>query len=398
VDAFAQLARYLSGVPGRKSIIWMSASFPLGIFPDSDLFDAFSETRNYTALLKKTANLLAEAHVSVYPVDVRGLTTEAVFGASAMLNPVGGPGSATPVPAAAGNSGALANTGANAAQSTPMMQATHESLEAQVGDHSTMDEIAADTGGKAFYNTNGIKEAIQSAAEQGSNYYMLSYTPANHNYDGKFRKLKVQLAAKGYHIVYRRGYFADDPFAPIPEEKDALARDVGVAAMQHGSPQSHQIVFATRVIPVGKPVKVDPAKDASGKKPKKNAPVITAVQHYAVDYAIAGPQLHFVDQGNVHHGVLAFMASAFDDDGKSLSRVATRTTSDLKPSSYKDVMVGGFRIHQEFDVPVNATSLRLGVEDELNRRLGTLEISLPVPQPPEQAGLRAKTLPDIEPD
>jgi hypothetical protein len=61
-------------------------------------------------------------------------------------------------------------------------------------------------------------------------------------------------------------------------------------------------------------------------------------------------------------------------------------------------MVGGFRIHQEFDVPVNATSLRLGVEDELNRRLGTLEISLPVPQPPEQAGLRAKTLPDIEPN
>ena len=117
-----------------------------------------------------------------------------------------------------------------------------------------------------------------------------------------------------------------------------------------------------------------------------------------MDYAIAGPQLHFVDQGNLHHAVLAFMASAFDDDGKSLSRVASRTTSDLKPSSYKDVMVGGFRIHQEFDVPVSATSLRLGVEDELNRRLGTVEISLPVPQPPEQAGLRAKSLPEIEPD
>jgi hypothetical protein len=117
-----------------------------------------------------------------------------------------------------------------------------------------------------------------------------------------------------------------------------------------------------------------------------------------VDYAIAGPQLHFLAQGTLHHAVLAFMASAFDDDGKSLSRVATRTTSDLKSSSYNDAMVGGFRIHQEFDVPVNAVSLRLGVEDELNRRLGTMEISLPVPQPPEQARLRAKALPDIEPD
>ena len=66
--------------------------------------------------------------------------------------------------------------------------------------------------------------------------------------------------------------------------------------------------------------------------------------------------------------------------------------------NYRDVMVGGFRLHQEFDVPANAVSLRLGVEDELNRRLGTVEISLPVPPPPKEAGLHAKTLPEIEPD
>jgi len=91
-------------------------------------------------------------------------------------------------------------------------------------------------------------------------------------------------------------------------------------------------------------------------------------------------------------------ASAFDDDGKQLSQVASRTTADLKASSYRDVMVGGFRLHQEFDVPVNAVSLRLGVEDELNRRLGTVEISVPVPPLPEEAGQHTKTLPDIEPD
>jgi len=165
------------------------------------------------------------------------------------------------------------------------------------------------------------------------------------------------------------------------------------------SAQFSQFKIVNKCKSPGKPVKVDPAKQAAaGKKPKKNAVVITEVQHYAVDYAIAGPQLHFVDQGNMHHGVLAFMASAFDDDGKQLSRVASRTTSDLKASSYRDVMVGGFRLHQEFDVPVNAVSLRLGVEDELNRRLGTVEISLPVPPPPEEAGLHANILPEIEPD
>ena len=59
---------------------------------------------------------------------------------------------------------------------------------------------------------------------------MLSYTPANRNYDGKFRKIKVALATKGYHLAYRRGYFADDLSAPQKQEKDALSHDIGAAA------------------------------------------------------------------------------------------------------------------------------------------------------------------------
>jgi hypothetical protein len=119
--------------------------------------------------MKKTANLLAEAHVAVYPVDARGLMTESVFEASSMVNPAAAtPGSLAPAPAGATNT--LANTAANARNPSPFIQSTHESLENQVGDQSTMDQIAADTGGKAFYNTNGITEAIETAVEQGSNY------------------------------------------------------------------------------------------------------------------------------------------------------------------------------------------------------------------------------------
>ena len=61
--------------------------------------------------------------------------------------------------------------------------------------------------------------------------------------------------------------------------------------------------------------------------------------------------------------------------------------------------VVGFRLHQEFDVPINATSLRLGVEDELNRKLGTMEISLPVPPAPDEpTTAKARALLEIEPD
>jgi hypothetical protein len=101
----------------------------------------------------------------------------------------------------------------------------------------------------------------------------------------------------------------------------------------------------------------------------------------------------------MHHGVLDFMASSFDDDSKALSRIASGTVADLKPSSYQDTMIGGFRLHPEFDVPTNAASLRLGVEDELNRKLGTVEISLPVPQAADKPNTaKVLVLSEIEPD
>jgi hypothetical protein len=279
-----------------------------------------------------------------------------------------------------------------------MAKLTHESIESQELDQSTVNQIAQDTGGKAFFNTNGVKEAIQTAVEQGSEYYMLSYTPTNRNYDGRLRKINVALAGRGYHLAYRRGYFADDPFSPLRQEKDALAHDVGVASMQHGSPQSHQILFATRIVPIGKPVKVDAPRQTQSKKDK--GPVIAEVQHYSVDYAIAAPQLQFSVEGDTHHGTFDFMASTFDDDGKALSRTASRIVADLKPQSFRDVMAGGFRVHQELAISVNAASVRLGIEDELNRKLGTVEIPLPVPPPPDQpsAAKAHRTLPEVEPD
>jgi len=139
VDGFAQLARYLSGVPGRKNVVWLSASLPLGSFPNNDLFNAFNDTRNYSELMRKTANLLADAHVAVYPVDVRGLMTQAVFAASNARNPAGAPAPGSLAPTGGQNSGTLANIAANAQSPNPLLQDTHESLEDQVSDQSTMD-------------------------------------------------------------------------------------------------------------------------------------------------------------------------------------------------------------------------------------------------------------------
>jgi hypothetical protein len=137
---------------------------------------------------------------------------------------------------------------------------------------------------------------------------------------------------------------------------------------------------------VGKPVKGSAAQ-------KK-----VEVQHYAIDYAVAGPQLGLTPNGTMQRATLDFMASAFNDDGSIATRTAFKTTSDLKPAAYQDMIIGGLRMHQEVDVPANAVSLRLGVLDELSRHFGSLELPLPLKAPPDEAAARARALPPIEPD
>jgi len=402
LDAFAQLARYLSGIPGRKNVIWISGSFPISIAPNPSFSQLQGVVRNYTADIKNTSNLLAQSHVAVYPVSAKGSVTQTMYSAAnnGEYVPPQVAGSLTPISAGAGNP-ALANTSTSLPMPSRMQDETRQFRETQAAELAAMDQVAADTGGKAFYGTNKLDEAIESAVDQGSHYYTLSYSPSNKRYDGGFRKIKISIERKGYHLAYRQGYYAIDPNAPLKETNDP-SRKVGLAAMQQGSPQSHQIIFAARVVRLGKPKKVDTplATPSAAKEKKKNGQHgPTEMQHYSIDYAVNPADLLFTstDTG-LHRSVLNFMITAFNDDGRLVASLASTATSDLKPANYKAVMTGGFRLHQELDVPVDAVSIRLGVEDETSNHIGTMEIPLPVPALPEVPRTEAHALPPIEPD
>jgi hypothetical protein len=269
----------------------------------------------------------------------------------------------------------------------------------RMGERATMKQLAADTGGQAFYNTNDIAQAVNTAAEQGANYYALSYTPANKKYDGSFRKIKVSLSDKKYHLAYRTGYYAVDPYAQAKPTKN-LASSLAMAAMQQGSPQSRQIVFAARVVPLGKPRVVKdtvPEKTSSRKQKEKTSPV--EMQHYAIDYAVTASDLRFnATSTGTYHDVLHFMITAFDDEGHMGASQISQLDTDLKPEVLRDITAAGLRLHEEIDVPVKSVSMRLGVEDVANSHIGTIEIPLPVKAPPEEPMVARRALPAIEPD
>ena len=403
VDAFAHLARYLSGIPGRKNLVWLSGSFQLGIYPDSKGDSPFIQARSYSDQLKRVANLLEEAHVAVYPVDVRGLVTNPLFAANTndVLSPISMQAS-TPTGVTPGGGVTFAGAGrpVNNAVAVSVMQDQNEQFGlAQIGERATMNQIAADTGGQAFYNTNDISKAIRTAAEQGSNYYALSYTPTNKNYDGGFRRIKVSLPGKKFHLAYRSGYYALGPSAPAKASKD-LNSSLAVAAMQQGSPQSRQIVFSVRVVPEGKPyVPSNAAEVTTGKSKRKKGSRPEEMQRYSIDYAVAANDLRFSSSpaGNFQNSI-NFMITVFDEDGKLVAAQNSRAAIDLKPQGFRDVMLGGLRVQQQIEVPTKSASMRLGVEEVANSHIGTLEIPLPVKAPPNSANVSRASLPPIEPD
>lgn len=367
--ALQQIARFLSSVPGRKNLIWLSSSFPASVAPDvSAGSTAFENQRSYDQEIVDTHNLLCMSQVAVYPVDARGLA------APILRN---GPGTA---------------------------QAYAANLAATQG---TMDQVADETGGHAFYNTNELAKAFATAVDNGSNYYSLTYAPTNPNFDGKLRHIKLIVDHSGYHLAYRRSYYADDAgmHPNLPEDLAVAAPDPGslLSALQFGAPLSYQIVFAARVNAVGSPVQASDQQMASlvpflqiaarnegvnFDKPKTPLPL----QGYTVQFGVMARQLAMIPGSDgKFHPQLALGVMAFDMAGNPLGGKQTTVELSVSAAQMPRLMKEGYQAVQTVYVPLNATSLRVAVRDDRSNRLGSVEVPLPigpVPQAPHAASDR----------
>jgi hypothetical protein len=82
---------------------------------------------------------------------------------------------------------------------------------AQLASQDTLYTLAAETGGKSFFDSNDIALGIQRTQDAMGSYYLLGYYSSNSALDGKYRKISVKLknpklAAK---LEHREGYYAD---------------------------------------------------------------------------------------------------------------------------------------------------------------------------------------------
>ncbi len=169
---FLDISWALSGMSGRKSLIWATGSFPFyidspGAIPGGRL----------SILYERTMKALNDAQISVYPVDVRGLV----------------------------NTNAGSNTRGRVGSGAVQQLIARNWLQGSTID--TLRDFAEMTGGQAFFNTNDIATSFHRAASDSASYYVVSYYLDTSNRSPGWRKLKVKVNRKAVEVRSRNGFF-----------------------------------------------------------------------------------------------------------------------------------------------------------------------------------------------
>jgi VWFA-related protein len=354
LSAFSEIAHAAAGYPGRKNLYWMSGSFPFSIatqglynltapqqfstlnIPNTPISD--------TNAVADTARLVANSQIAVYPISALGLEVGGV-GPEVSGIATAGLGGSSPVASGPNGSGSVNHS---------LGQTLGQQFTNRSALHTTMNDIAYQTGGEAVFGSNDLAGAMRRTIEDGSNYYTLAYRPLNHDWDSKFRKIKVELSKSGYSLSYRRGYFA------FPDQlTNADTAEELNSALQPEAPE------ATLLLLKGKVELPDAANP--------EVHVISTVDPGNVEFSTDAA-------GHRHAKLLVLLVALNDGPNQPDSPPQTSGTIhvDLDPSEYAAVLKSGIAFQQKLALKPGKYRLRLGVSDMNNHRLGTLDMPVVV--------------------
>ena len=186
--ALEGIANRLAGVAGRKNLVWISGGFPFIEQTATGPSAAYVSPE-----VRRASRALNHADAAVYPIDARGLI---VMGA-----------------AGNGQVATLANV--------------HDPIQG-------LSTVADSTGGRLYYNTNDIGNAVTRATDDSRMTYMLGYYPVAEKWDSRFRRIEVKVRRPDVRVRHRAGYFAY-PAAPSDAATRAQALTEAVKSPLEGT-------------------------------------------------------------------------------------------------------------------------------------------------------------------
>lgn len=299
--ALDRIAQHLKDVRGRKSLVWLSGNFPMTNRRPMGGIDV--------ERIGDTAQASNDGNMAIYPVDVKGISANIRFGRRPA--PIEGLG------------------------------------------NSIILEMARETGGRAFFNSNDISGAIQQAMDDAEVTYTLGFYPAADALDGKYHPIQVKIAkadiTNGADVRYREGYVAAE-----------------AATVQPGT--SHSSLSLDDIL--DDPLDASAIGLAAAASPMPDKPGVFSIR---VSVNVADLHLDRKDQGQwIGSFDLAIQIPDAKPPGAKMHRFEIHATE----AQLRDLLAHGF-VHQEtIESAGSAGSVRVAVKDRTTGAAGSVSVPL----------------------
>jgi VWFA-related protein len=182
-SVLADVVRSLALYPGRKTVVLFSEGLPV--------------TPALSARLDSLIDTANRANVTVYAVDAKGLRASSglMEARKEMTNFV--------EERAQQNAAGIDRTTEPISMAFERVQDTI-SLQSRSG----LAKLAGETGGFLTEQSNDLSSAFKRIDEDNQFHYLLTYSPRNTSFDGRFHAIRVEVKRSGAHVFARKGYRA----------------------------------------------------------------------------------------------------------------------------------------------------------------------------------------------
>jgi VWFA-related protein len=324
------VARHLAAVPGRKALIWVTSDNALADWQDQSVGSEKNNAVDLRSYVLLAANLMNDAHVSVYPLDASQLEGGGIDASLENRNVEVRPGAVPPNMTMPRNM--------TAGRSTAQM---HADLHAIAGEYR---DLAQDTGGRALRRASDMVGNLKGIYEDGHAIYQVSFTPDT-TPDNKYHKISVELPGrKGVVIHSRTGYLYST------EDADPRSHFEAVAWQPEDSPE------------------ISLTADA-GPSPADGPGICRLRVKIRLRDLVLNPK-----DGRDTDKVDVYLLQRDEYNGQAHSSGETLDLA-LKPETREKMQTSGFSYERAFRLDGKTGSVRLIVVDENSGKIGSLTIS-----------------------
>lgn len=325
LDQLQQLAQGLVGVPGRKSLIWVTGGLsyavgadipiPLNSMPPrskSTPGTLMGDVADSNDRFDATWAILTDANISVYPVDVAELENPCYADVNMPQTKCG----------------------------EHSMWAFTWGLRAQA-----MNGFADRTGGRYCPLQSRLEDCFRSAIEDSAQYYLVAYRPVL-SAKGTWRKLSVKVAVPGAHVRTRSGYFVQG------RNESPEAKNVQITQAMASSLDATGLPVAMHWL--------DSGPQTAGKIAKLSFEIF-------VD-----PRAITFDGDSQNHFHLTLMAAHRNEKGVMTRRLAKNIEGQPGPEQLRTLLAKGLLYRDSIEVPADSGDIRFVVRDEISGRIGSV--------------------------